>query len=1606
MLQKPPPADEAQSSGFAGKTLRVLTGQDVTRGRLWIVDPSLKDFVGHHFEYDAATREGAAELGYETICLAHREASAEICEQLTAQPTFSYDIWGGPSSDADPVAAANALFFQELSAAAPPNLLRPGDIVFGHMITKRQLHAFARYAEAMAPAGAQLVLLLRYEPAHYLHPLSDEAAGSLATAARRGVRVRLTSDSARLADQFERIFGRPVDVLPIPHTSRLRPAPLAALQGRPLTVVSLGNARDEKGLLELFDAVRILKLMGEADRFAFALQVNNPTKLLEPAIAQFAREGHENVQLLHEPLPSDAYYELLRSADLVALPYWRSVYEARTSGVLLEAIGAGKPVICTADTWMSDQLEATGSGLTAPDQNAAAFVHALRQGRVRFEDLAGAALRAAEGWTERHNPRAFAEQLVTAGVAPPRIKRLSVAVLYPWGDGLARTSGASQRVNSLVDLLSETCAEVRVLQDTRHPPERRGNVQWEATPVLERAESHLERQRYRRRLRRLGAQGEEDIYLRLADAAAHDAELQARVDELVRASDIVFLEYPFWAQAVAESARRWKRPWVATAHDILSDQVKTSARWLRWATRRMEVQGLARADHVATLSREDAARLQRWGVKAQAVEVGLDVGALRPLPADVRPLLNVLCELPRDDTPLLLFVGSRYGPNIEAADALRRMAPQLAGIARIVVAGGCAEPETSEAFTALGRVDDLTLRLLYQCSALALSPMEEGTGASVKAVDALASGTPLLSTSLGVRGVPDEVRGGCLIEDDLSVWPSRIANLLQDETALADLRAAAQSAVEQFDSRRKLARYLDWLPGGGRPAPPPATYSKTWVRLGIEAAQRAVENQLLKTAESLLDGLRAAAPNEPDLVLAQARAAMTHRRPKTAAAKRLLYEALALGADPSDVLRAEAQLASDRRAADERLGAAARFAASHIVLAGGEHRVRATMWSAFHKGDRDWARAIAIEVAETWPHEAVGDYYYLAALTEFDREHSDLDRAKGWASTAVAKAFDPFWSARLLGAIESRRGEVDAACEAFRLAYAAAKPDQRGMVIDGLQNLAWISLNGQGPGRAAQIAREIVDLEPGSAIGHYLLAECARISDDPATAEPLYARAAELGYDPHWCAVQRGRLLLAHDDNPIGRDLLEAALQDADASDSVRQSALDGLRQWLWSHYNAGRIVAVGPHLSPLLALQPDMADAQYLLGEYLTAIGDPDGALEAYLAAEAQGYDPYWALRRAAEAAAQRRRGRARSADELRFRLKAATLARKSADRDAVLDPLLNAYEEGLAKGDRRQAAALEAELRQAGIDLHENGELVRLAAKGRLAAVIRAVLINESQVRSLEGLLLGRRGLQAGALNGGVVEADEIRALCRLWSERDGADREAAAMLIDAAVAFAAAGPGDISALERQLVDHTTPMQVYARAELLRHRKAPARRVTPLLDAAAAAGADARRIARSRLLLLDAEARAQFAVGHPEVTCAAFTVASADERALLRSSLQAEGWSAFYRGAHEFALAIGEVCALIADEDASVRYLLAEALQALGRHLTRAERHYGEALLLGFDPFWARFNRAQVRAKLGQTAAALDDLEIALRLAPDLEAEARTRRSIEALKPESSAA
>jgi glycosyltransferase involved in cell wall biosynthesis len=108
------------------------------------------------------------------------------------------------------------------------------------------------------------------------------------------------------------------------------------------------------------------------------------------------------------------------------------------------------------------------------------------------------------------------------------------------------------------------------------------------------------------------------------------------------------------------------------------------------------------------------------------------------------------------ERPNLLFTGSAHYPNVEAARFLLELAPQLPDCT-LCIAGGVAtalgEAPRAENVTVIGSYSVAAKARLFADADLFLNPVILGSGTSLKTIEALGAGLPMVSTPEGLRGL-------------------------------------------------------------------------------------------------------------------------------------------------------------------------------------------------------------------------------------------------------------------------------------------------------------------------------------------------------------------------------------------------------------------------------------------------------------------------------------------------------------------------------------------------------------------------------------------------------------------------------------------------------------------------------------------------------------------------------------------------------------------------------------------------------------------------------------------------------------------------------------
>lgn len=403
------------------------SSSDLSGRRLLIAEEGLKTLDGHWFEYDRAVANANANAGVEVAVASHGEVNAEVQERLKAEPTFACSSWDGVYNSPSTwrrylgIAQHNRLVFKSMMRVVREQ--GPFDCIFAPTVAIHHIYGWRAFALAEVGKGVErLVLLFRNSIGDYHDGKLTQSRGKrmIWQEALRPLRpmidsgqVVLATDSSRLAAEYRNLIGAKLKVFPQPQVTvrEARTSPFDP--SAPFTFGCLGPARLEKGV-DLYQEATLAFLKARPDaNVRFMLQWTAPIRLEDGSEMKPRPEllTDPRFVLIDRPMDSETYEAALANIDCMVLPYRRSSYHGRISGVAVETATAGIPAIYTEDTWTADLIGSSGAGIPVGDEDVVGLTQALLDAYDSRTELTAKARARADFAGKCHSLEAFLECL-------------------------------------------------------------------------------------------------------------------------------------------------------------------------------------------------------------------------------------------------------------------------------------------------------------------------------------------------------------------------------------------------------------------------------------------------------------------------------------------------------------------------------------------------------------------------------------------------------------------------------------------------------------------------------------------------------------------------------------------------------------------------------------------------------------------------------------------------------------------------------------------------------------------------------------------------------------------------------------------------------------------------------------------------------------------------------------------------------------------------------------------------------------------------------------------------------------------------------------------
>lgn len=225
--------------------------------------------------------------------------------------------------------------------------------------------------------------------------------------------------------------------------------------------------------------------------------------------------------------------------------------------------------------------------------------------------------------------------------------------------------------------------------------------------------------------------------------------------------------------------------------------------------RRFERSAFSHASVVYDISADDAAYWRSQGYsRVEVLPPFLDDADSKSdqCPADRLGEVRFLCG----------YLGSLYSPgNVYGIKWFcEQVLHLLPSTAKVLIAGS---RPTADVVAFLGRYPQVTLwpdppmvSDVYNAVQVLINPIFHGSGVSIKTVDMIGSGKPIVSTSVAKRGLSAEACEGFFFGDDPDEFAAAIQQCAAHATSAANLKRRRQIVEEQF-GRSAIQRFGDSL---------------------------------------------------------------------------------------------------------------------------------------------------------------------------------------------------------------------------------------------------------------------------------------------------------------------------------------------------------------------------------------------------------------------------------------------------------------------------------------------------------------------------------------------------------------------------------------------------------------------------------------------------------------------------------------------------------------------------------------------------------------------------------------------------------------------------
>lgn len=416
--------NEAPSQPYYPKTIAIL-------------DPDAKGDWGHFLAYDRRLGIAVADKGFDFAVIGRQDLPQEAQPESarTLANVFSVHSWsvGNKWPDVDTRHLSSFAFELDKALVQLEREQPNSDILIFMYCGSVEVVEILEHILIPHPRVQAVINLFWSYSFDITNPAyMDRWSPVLQRVLFKPGQVKVMHSTPQIAAEFNQALGFDIPVLPHPSTTfsdtqaqelALKPKKLAPTN-RKLRILFPGGPRSEKGYLLSTAACASLAQSGEYE-LLMRTRIDAST---EPRLRRAVEAlDSEKINLFDGDFPQDAFNDWLASADVIVIPYLPEAFSNRTSGMLVDAMLLGVPVVVINDTWLADELARSKAGLSVA-ATSEGLTDGIRTVLADYDSYAAATRAAAAEYVKQSSWSVLVERVLK--VVPVGLPPLSLGSTF------------------------------------------------------------------------------------------------------------------------------------------------------------------------------------------------------------------------------------------------------------------------------------------------------------------------------------------------------------------------------------------------------------------------------------------------------------------------------------------------------------------------------------------------------------------------------------------------------------------------------------------------------------------------------------------------------------------------------------------------------------------------------------------------------------------------------------------------------------------------------------------------------------------------------------------------------------------------------------------------------------------------------------------------------------------------------------------------------------------------------------------------------------------------------------------------------------------------